>query len=229
MVNGAGRVYGSSASNGHCVTTSPCWWSGFVRCGFDFCWVSYPESCRGDLPGYHSLGEVHFPPNVLREKEQFLEALRSRGQRVTRERLALLDEIFVQHQHIDADSLLAALHQRGYSISRATVYRNLDLLVRLGLVRKTRLGHDRFLFEHVHAGHDHDHLVCTSCGRVVEFVSPGIAALQAEICRAHGFVPTHHTLEILGLCNNCAAAREAAGQGHVSAAKGGTVGAAKRE
>lgn len=124
---------------------------------------------------------------------------------MTRERLALFDEIFLQHEHIDADRLLQTMRGRGLDISRATVYRNLDLLVRMGLVRRTRLGHDRFLYEHVHPGQHHDHLVCTDCGRVVEFLSPGIAALQAEICRAHGFV-RRHTLEILGLCNDCAAA-----------------------
>jgi Fur family ferric uptake transcriptional regulator len=58
------------------------------------------------------------------------------------------------------------------------------------------------------------------CGRVVEFVSQGIAALQAEICRAHGFVPSRHTLQISGLCNQCAGAEvvpvaAAAGEGAV--------------
>lgn len=154
-----------------------------------------------------------------RERERFLQFLRTRGSRVTQERLVLFDEIFAQHKHIDAEELLAAMQASGSKISRATVYRNLDLLVECGLVRKQRLGRDRFLYEHIHGGQDHDHLVCIGCGRVVEFVSPGIAALQAEICRAHGFVPSHHTLQISGLCNACAAARrsqpgvEAAGQG----------------
>ncbi len=139
-----------------------------------------------------------------REKEQFLQYLRGRGQRVTGERLALFDEIFSQHGHIDAEELLAAMKARGLKISRATVYRNLDLLVESGLARKQRLGSRGFLYEHVHFGQQHDHLVCTGCGRVVEFVSPGIAALQGEICRAHGFVPTRHTLQIAGLCNRCA-------------------------
>lgn len=139
-----------------------------------------------------------------REKEQFLQYLRGRGQRVTGERLALFDEIFSQHGHIDAEALLAAMKARGLKISRATVYRNLDLLVESGLARKQRLGSRGFLYEHVHCGQQHDHLVCTGCGRVVEFVSPGIAALQGEICRAHGFVPTRHTLQIAGLCNRCA-------------------------
>jgi Fur family ferric uptake transcriptional regulator len=144
-----------------------------------------------------------------REKDQFLRFLRDRGQRVTAERLALFDEIFSQHGHIDAEELLAAMKARSLKISRATVYRNLDLLVESGLARKSRLGSRGFLYEHVHPGQQHDHLVCNGCGRVVEFVSPGIAALQSEICRAHGFVPTRHTLQIAGLCNPCAEAAEA--------------------
>ena len=141
-----------------------------------------------------------------REKEQFLQFLRGRGQRVTGERLALFDEIFSQHGHIDAEALLGAMKARGLKISRATVYRNLDLLVECGLARKQRLSSRGFLYEHIHPGQQHDHLVCTGCGRVVEFVSAGIAALQSEICRAHGFVPTRHTLQISGVCNVCAEA-----------------------
>ena len=62
---------------------------------------------------------------------------------------------------------------------------------------------DRYLYEHIHAGQGHEHLICNECGRVVEFMSPGIAALQTEICRAHGFEPTHHNLQIFGLCQAC--------------------------
>ena len=145
-----------------------------------------------------------------RERQRFLQFLRDRGQRVTAERLALFDEIFSQHGHIDAEELLHSMKERSLKISRATVYRNLDLLVECGLARKQRLGRNRFLYEHVHGGQQHDHLVCTGCGRVVEFVSPGIVALQAEICRAHGFVPSRHTLQISGLCNSCAAREEGA-------------------
>jgi Fur family ferric uptake transcriptional regulator len=140
---------------------------------------------------------------ALPEREQFLEFLRSRGHRVTPERLALFDAIYTQHGHLDAEELLGALRSQGHKISRATVYRNLDLLVECDLVRKHRLGRKRYLYEHVHLGQHHDHLVCRSCGRVVEFLSPGIAALQTEICRAHGFDPTEHSLQILGLCNRC--------------------------
>ncbi len=141
-----------------------------------------------------------------REQESFLIFLRQRRHRVTAERLALLDEVFRQHGHIDAEHLLAAARGRGLKISRATVYRNLDLLVASGLARKQRLGRRRYLYEHVHGGQRHDHLVCTVCGRVVEFLSPGIAALQSEICRAHGFVPSAYSLQINGLCQACSTA-----------------------
>jgi Fur family ferric uptake transcriptional regulator len=148
-----------------------------------------------------------------REKQKFLQLLRERGQRVTGERLALFDEIFSLHGHIDAEELLRSMKTRGLKISRATVYRNLDLLVECGLARRQRLGSRGFLYEHMHFGQQHDHLVCTGCGRVVEFVSLGIAALQGEICRAHGFVPTRHTLQIAGLCNRCAESAAAAAPG----------------
>src|SRR5688500_4576042 len=118
---------------------------------------------------------------AFRERDQFLQFLRDQGLRVTKERLVLLEEVYTQHGHLDADELLRALHRRGVAISRATVYRNLELLVRCGLVRRYRLRDDRYLYEHVHVGLEHDHLVCTGCGRVVEFLSPAIAALQNEI------------------------------------------------
>lgn len=144
--------------------------------------------------------------SIQHEREQFLSFLRRGGHRVTEERRALFDEVFSRHGHLDAEQLLDALQQRGVKISRATVYRNLELLVEAGLVQKHRLGRNRYLFEHIHPGQRHDHLVCRSCGRVVEFVSPGIAALQREICRAHDFAPDASELQISSLCSACAEA-----------------------
>lgn len=140
----------------------------------------------------------------LREEDRFLGYLRSRGLRATAERLALCREIFAQHGHIDAEQVLAAVRGTGHKISRATVYRNLDLLVAAGLVHKVRLGGNRSVFEHVHPGQNHDHLACRRCGRLVEFVSPAIAATLAGICRAHGFALEGNQLQILGACVGCA-------------------------
>lgn len=148
--------------------------------------------------------------NPTREEEQFLAYLRSRGLRATAERRALIREIFAQHGHIDADSILAAVHRRGLAISRATVYRNLELLVQAGLAHKVRLSGRSYLYEHLHSGQRHDHMACRCCGRMVEFVSPGITALLGEICRAHGFEGRQNQLQILGICRACADADRAA-------------------
>jgi len=139
------------------------------------------------------------------ELQEFLSRLRTDGHRVTRERLKLFHEIYEQHQHIDADELLASMKEKGLKISRATLYRNLDLLAKYGFVTKQRLVENRYVYEHVHTGQRHDHLVCGRCGRVAEFVSPAIEALEREICLAHGFHPDKHTLQIQGICQSCEA------------------------
>jgi Fur family ferric uptake transcriptional regulator len=146
-------------------------------------------------------------PQRLHEEDQFVRFLRARGLRQTAERRLLCREIFAQHGHIDAEQVLAAVRVSGQPISRATVYRNLELLVEAGLVERVRVGR-RTVFEHVHPGQTHDHLGCRTCGRLVEFVSPAIAAMLSEICRAHGFRPDGNQLQILGECTRCAAAAE---------------------
>ena len=141
-----------------------------------------------------------------REEALLVRFLRARGLRMTAERRALLRAIFAQHRHVDVDEVIAAVRAGGLEISRATVYRNLDLLVRCGLVHQVRLPGRRVVYEHLHPGQRHDHLSCRRCGRIVEFVSPGISALLAEICRANGFEPRGNQLQILGRCADCSAA-----------------------
>jgi Fur family ferric uptake transcriptional regulator len=147
------------------------------------------------------------------ERQRFEDFLRARGLRMTRERIAVFDEIYSLHGHIDAEAVWRSLRDGGAKVSRATVYRNLELLVASGLVRKQRLGGRRHLYEHLHRGQRHDHLVCRECGRVVEFLSPAIEALQREICRAHHFSPGDHNLQIQGVCLSCAELRGAAAGG----------------
>ena len=155
-----------------------------------------------------------------REEELFVEFLRSRDLRVTAERRALLRAIFAQHRHIDAEEVLRAARAAGHKISRATVYRNLELLVAAGLAHKVRLGDHRIVYEHLHPGQSHDHLACRRCGRIVEFVSAGISALLGEICRAHDFEPRRNQIQIVGVCRECAAA-EAPVEPAAAAAPGG--------
>ncbi len=138
-----------------------------------------------------------------RAQKLFIQYLRENTLKVTQERLALLEEIFSTSEHLDADDLLARMKTKKKKVSRATVYRTLDLLVQCGLVRKSRLGHEHYFYEKVQPGKRHDHMVCTHCGKIVEFWDPGIDERQRQICQEHGFRPSFYSIQIQGLCKAC--------------------------
>ena len=137
------------------------------------------------------------------EAARFEIFLRSRKLKLTGERLAVLASIFQWESHFDAETLHAHLRTAGRDISRATVYRTLDLLVQSGLVRKNSLGASHANYEAAQDDEHHDHLICLNCSQVVEFYRPDIENLQEQICAAHGFKLVHHSLQIFGLCPGC--------------------------
>jgi Fur family ferric uptake transcriptional regulator len=142
-------------------------------------------------------------PGADKAIERFNAFLQKNGLKVTKERAGLVREIFGTRYHFDADELLETLKQKGIKTSRATIYRTLELLVRSGVVRRVHLGEDHYHYEWVGKGAHHDHLVCTTCGAVIEFHDPGLEARQGEICKRYNFQPTFHNLQILGVCQKC--------------------------
>jgi len=145
-----------------------------------------------------------------KEEKTFIEFLRRTGQKVTRARCLVLEEVYRHHDHFDAEALYQRLEKRRAGVSRATVYRTLSLLDRSGLVRKMDLGEARSLYEHVLGHPHHDHLICVSCGRIFEFEHPGIEEIQNQICAQHGFEMHSHTQQIFGRCRDCRAGRSPA-------------------
>lgn len=141
--------------------------------------------------------------NLKRSQKLFIQFLRNNNLKVTRERLMLLEELLNSQGHLDADTLLFQVRQKGKKASRATVYRTLELLVRCGLARKARLGKEHYVFEKVTPGQRHEHMVCTQCGKIIEFFDSSLEDLQRQICHAHGFHPTHFSLQIQGICADC--------------------------
>jgi len=77
------------------------------------------------------------------------------------------------------------------------------LLTEAGLAREVRFGDGKTYYEHHHDHEHHDHLICTGCGRIVEFFSAEIENLQDQIAEGLGFKPTHHSLRMWGICSEC--------------------------
>jgi len=142
-------------------------------------------------------------PPVQREISRFQQFLSGQGLKLTHERTALLREIFSAHYHFEADELLFKMKEKKVKISRATIYRTLELLVKSGMVRRVHLGEDHYHYEYITGNSHHDHLVCTTCGAVIEFHDPLLEERQREICARKKFTPTYHNLQILGVCDNC--------------------------
>jgi len=137
------------------------------------------------------------------ETHRFEDYLRGKKLKLTGERMEILATIFRKNAHFDAEELHAELKAQGRDISRATVYRTLDLLVQCALVRKSSLGSSHANYEAAHEDEHHDHLICLNCHKVMEFYRPDLEQLQEEICREQQFKPLHHSLQIFGLCSNC--------------------------
>jgi Fur family ferric uptake transcriptional regulator len=138
-----------------------------------------------------------------RERDIFRKYLERRGLKLTAERQAVFDQLFARHEHVEADEILVRLRARGKKISRATIYRTLELLVDSGTVGRVRIGEIGYRYERLRAGEHHDHLICNECGRVIEFFEPRIESLQDEVCDRYGFLSISHSHQMRGICKQC--------------------------
>src|SRR5437773_990787 len=131
------------------------------------------------------------------------EYLSSRRLKMTRERREILGQVLSLRGHFDADHLLVMLHRSGCNVSRATLYRTLAVLVEAGLVHRLEMARGQARYEPMVGRHHHDHMVCLSCGGIIEFESREIERLQEQVCRRKRFLMTGHTHQILGYCAAC--------------------------
>ncbi len=144
----------------------------------------------------------------LTPEQRFSDYLQSRGMRNTEQRRGLLERVFSQHEHFDADQLIDRLPQKGKPgyVSRPTVYRTLAEFVDAGLLKKFQLD-GRSVYEHDYGYPQHDHFYCTKCEQLIEFQSPQLLELCNEIAREHHFQVRSHRLIITGICKTCRAGR----------------------
>lgn len=152
-----------------------------------------------DLP---SIEVSQSPENKFRE---YL-ASRAKPQRYTDQQRDMVQYIFAQHNHFDADQLIDEMKKAGFSVSRATVYRTLSKLVDAGLLRRLEVG-PRTFYEHDYGYPQHDHMFCEHCHKMFEFQNAAIADAIREVSREHNFQSSGHTFIIRGICAECNRAR----------------------
>jgi len=135
---------------------------------------------------------------------RLLERVQRLGLKLTKQRAAICQVFFSQSGHRRAEEILGDARLLDAKVSLATVYRTLKLLQNHGLADSHYFQDGQGLFE-PRLDHDehHDHLICTHCGHIVEFVNQSIEALQESVAKAHGFSITSHKMELYGLCRDC--------------------------
>jgi Fur family ferric uptake transcriptional regulator len=133
---------------------------------------------------------------------QFREFLRRQGLKATRQRDLIVSEFAKVHGHVSVEELLQRVRSVDSGVGTPTVYRTLKLLVDAGLAGARNFGEGFARYEPLGEDH-HDHLICESCGRIVEFHDDELEDRQAQIAADLGFRVTHHRHELFGVCPSC--------------------------
>ena len=155
---------------------------------------------RGQLKSHRISADA-----LARGLERFRIVLRARELKMSKVRESVASCALQQAGHFSVEDLVKALHAQGVNEAHmATVYRAMPLLVEAGLVQATLISPgDSQYYEVVFEREHHDHLVCSSCGRVVEYRSEALLALQREIAARYDFELEERVSELHGKCKAC--------------------------
>ena len=135
--------------------------------------------------------------------DKFKTALRKEGLKVTPQRIAVLGEVLNSSEHRLSEDIYIAIKRDKVNVSRATVYRTLDILVQSGFARKMTLGDGGAKYENKINSPHHDHLICNKCDNIIEFVNDDIERIQDEIARKFQFKLQKHIHQLFGICKKC--------------------------
>lgn len=140
-----------------------------------------------------------------RIKERLETHLSASGLRRTKQREVIVEAAFATDDHFNADDLLEKARRLDRTISRATIYRTLQLLVECGLLREVDFGRDQTYYDPNFLDKpQHNHLICLDCDRVVEFEDDNAALLHDCITRRLGFQPQMKSMRIEARCEELA-------------------------
>jgi Fur family ferric uptake transcriptional regulator len=138
--------------------------------------------------------------------------IKGSGYRMTMGREAILDVLSKAEEHLSAEDIYMRVHKIYPNIGLTSIYRTLEILDSIGLVNKFDFGHDRARYELAESAsgkRHHHHLVCTGCGRIIDytdFIDEEVALLKKTeegLSKKYKFSITNHLIQFYGLCNNC--------------------------
>ncbi|MFP4159663.1 MAG: transcriptional repressor [Desulfobacterales bacterium] len=148
------------------------------------------------------MGNIH-----SHERQQFESLFRQEQIDFLEQRVTVLDAFLQTEQHVSVQHLHSLLIEQGHSFSPDFIEETLELMCRYGFAQKNRFKNGLPLYEHRHLGQHHDHMICTKCGRIIEFEDSRLEDLQMEVARGHGFHMLQHKMEIYGICDRCLSER----------------------
>jgi len=137
-----------------------------------------------------------------RQTKSSRQILNRSQERVTNQRTLLLDLIRKSNGHVDADELYRKAREQNHRLSLSTVYRNLQLFKKMGLVDEYHFAEEHHHYE-AKPSTRHQHLICLKCGEIVEFNLPLDRQLKDEIGKQYGFEVSDIQVNLKGLCSKC--------------------------
>ena len=128
--------------------------------------------------------------------------LRRHGYKFTPQRWAVIQIIASSQDHLTPAAIYEKVHQEHPNIGLVTIYRTLDILTKLGLICELHAGGSCHSYTTAASEHHH-HLICSHCGKVVDFSGYDLSELEQRLSRETGFDIEDHLLEFTGLCQAC--------------------------